>query len=105
MDLNVFNSKIAEKEVDYYMTKVNRFGVPLDVRSDYTKSDWQMWTTVRTNNKKYRDAVIEAMYNMLENTRDRVPFTDWYFTSTPYMRGFQNRTVQGGLFINLLNLK
>lgn len=105
LDLNVFNSKIAEKEVDYYMTKVNRFGVPLDVRSDYTKSDWQMWTTVLTNNKKYRDAVIEAMYDMLENTRDRVPFTDWYFTSTPYMRGFQNRTVQGGLFINLLNLK
>ena len=102
LDLNVFNPEIAKTEVKYYLTKVNEYGVPLDVRSDYTKSDWQMWTTVLTDDKEYLDAVVEAMYNMLENTRDRVPFTDWYFTSSPFMRGFQNRTVQGGLFINLL---
>jgi hypothetical protein len=28
--------------------------------------------------------------------------TDWYFTSTALWRGFQNRTVQGGIFIKLL---
>ena len=50
----------------------------------------------------YLDAVVDAMCNMLNNTRDRVPFTDWCYTSSPYMAGFQNRTVQGGLFINLL---
>lgn len=102
LNLNVFDREIAEKEVAYYLTKINPYGVPLDVRSDYTKSDWQMWTTVLTDNREYLDAVVDAMYSMLENTRDRVPFTDWYFTSCPYMRGFQNRTVQGGLFINLL---
>ena len=102
LGLNVFDKKTAEKEVAYYLTKVNSYGVPLDVRSDYTKSDWQMWTTVLTDSREYLDAVVDAMYSMLENTRDRVPFTDWYFTSSPYMRGFQNRSVQGGLFINLL---
>ena len=102
LDLHVFDKKVIETEIKYYLTKVNVYGVPLDVRSDYTKSDWQMWTTVLSDSKEYLDAVVDAMYNMLENTRDRVPFTDWYFTSTPYMRGFQNRTVQGGLFINLL---
>ena len=61
-----------------------------------------MWTTVLSDNKDYLDAVTDAMFDMLENSRDRVPFTDWYFTSSPYMRGFQNRSVQGGLFINLL---
>lgn len=102
LGLNVFDRKIADSEVAYYLTKVNEYGVPLDSRSDYTKSDWQMWSTVIGDNVKYRDAVIDAMYEMLENIRDRVPFSDWYFTSTPYMRGFQNRSVQGGLFINLL---
>lgn len=102
LGLNVFSKDVAEKEVKYYLTKVNPYGVPLDVRSDYTKSDWQMWTTVLTDNREYLDAIVDTMYAMLENTRDRVPFSDWYFTSSPYMRNFQNRTVQGGLFINLL---
>ena len=102
LGLNVFDRKIADSEAAYYLTKVNEYGVPLDSRSDYTKSDWQMWSTVIGDNVKYRDAVIDAMYEMLENIRDRVPFSDWYFTSAPYMRGFQNRSVQGGLFINLL---
>ena len=103
LGLNVFDGAIAEKEVAYYMNKRNSYGIPLDVRSDYTKSDWQMWTTVLTDNKEYLDAVVDAMYNMLTNTRDRVPFTDWYYTSSPYMVNFQNRSVQGGLFINLLS--
>ena len=102
LDLNVFDKSIAKTEVDYYLTKVNKYGVPLDNRKDYTKTDWQMWSTVLTDNKEYRDAVIDAMCVMLNETRDRVPFTDWCYTSSPYMAGFQNRTVQGGLFINLL---
>ena len=102
LDLNVFDKKIAEKETAYYLKKMNAYGVPLDVRSDYTKSDWELWSTVLCDNREYRDAVIDATYRMLNETRDRVPFSDWFFTSTPYMRGFQNRTVQGGLFINLL---
>ncbi len=102
LGLDVFDKKVIDTEIKYYLTKVNEYGIPLDVRSDYTKSDWQMWTTVLSDNKEYLDAVVNSMYTMLENTRDRVPFTDWYLTSTPYMKGFQNRTVQGGLFINLL---
>lgn len=102
LDLNVFDKEIAKTEVEYYLTKVNKYGVPLDNRKDYTKTDWQMWSTVLTDNKEYRDAVIDSMCVMLNETRDRVPFTDWCYTSSPYMAGFQNRTVQGGLFINLL---
>lgn len=104
LSLDVFDKSIADKEVEFYLRHANRFGIPLDSRSDYTKSDWQMWTTVLTDNKEYLNAVVDRMYDMLEATRDRVPFTDWYFTSWPYMRGFQNRSVQGGLFINLLSL-
>ena len=102
LDLNVFDKEIAKTEVEYYIKQANKFGVPLDNRSDYTKSDWQMWSTVLCDNKQYLDTVIDRMCTMLECTRDRVPFTDWYYTSSPYMAGFQNRTVQAGLFINLL---
>ncbi|MCI5970474.1 MAG: DUF4965 domain-containing protein [Oscillospiraceae bacterium] len=101
-DLNIFDSDIFDDEIKYYKTKINKYGVPLDSRSDYTKSDWQMWSTILSDDKEYTDKIISSMLNMLKDTNDHVPFTDWYYSSTAVMRGFQNRTVQGGLFIKLL---
>ncbi len=100
--LDIFDKDIFETEVAYYKTKINEYGLPLDCRSDYTKSDWQMWSTILCDDAQYRDSIISAMLKMLSDTCDRVPFTDWYFTQTAIQKGFQNRTVQGGLFINLL---
>ena len=51
------------------------------------------------------DISFLEMLDMLNDTNDRVPFTDWYYSSTAIMRGFQNRTVQGGLFIKLLKFE
>lgn len=98
----IFSDKVYKTEVEYYLKKINKYGLPLDSRSDYTKSDWQLWSVRLYENKEYTDKIVNAMWDMLESTPDRVPFTDWYFTSTPKMRGFQNRTVQGGLFIPML---
>ncbi|MBQ5821448.1 MAG: DUF4965 domain-containing protein [Clostridia bacterium] len=101
-DLHIFDQDVYDAEIRTYLSHMNPYGLPLDSRSDYTKSDWQMWSTVLTDDKEYEAAIVNGMWNLLDNIRDRVPFTDWYFTSEPYMRGFLNRTVQGGLFINLL---
>lgn len=100
--MNIFDEDIFKKEVAYYKTKINRYGLPLDSRSDYTKSDWQMWSTVLTDDKEYTDAIVSAMMNMLAEAPVRAPFGDWYYSSTARQREFQNRTVQGGLFINML---
>ena len=72
------------------------------MRNLYTKSDWQMWSTVLTDDEEYADMIISRMAKMLETTPERVPFTDFYFTHNSRKSQFQNRTVQGGLFINLL---
>jgi len=100
--LGIFDNDVFETEVNSYLNRINRYGLPLDSRRDYTKSDWQMWSTVLTENKDYEKAIVDAMWTCLDEIRERVPFSDWYNTSTPHMVGFQNRTVQGGLFINLL---
>ena len=100
--LDIFDDDIFETEVSYYKSKVNEYGLPLDCRSLYTKSDWQMWSTILTDDKEYTDMIVSAMLNMLSETVDRVPFTDWYYTHDARQVGFQNRTVQGGLFINML---
>lgn len=98
----IFSDEVFEKEISYYKTKINEFGLPLDSRSDYTKSDWQMWTVRMTDDKAYANMIIDAMWNMLDKTPDRVPFSDWYYTSDAVQAGFQNRTVQGGLFVLMI---
>ena len=99
---NVFDSEVADKEVAYYKKQMKRYGVPLDSRKDYTKTDWLIWTTCLNDDNEYRDAVIDSIINMLNETPSRVPFTDWYYASTAVQVGFQNRTVLGGAFINFL---
>lgn len=110
---NIFDADIAETEVAYYKTKINAYGIPLDSRDTFTKSDWQMWSAWLTDDIDYRNDIIHAMVEFLQNTTDRVPFTDWYETPVPRHHGwqdardmieksFRNRTVQGGLFIGLL---
>ncbi len=100
--LGLFPNEVYSKEINLYRNKMNRYGVPLDVRKDYTKLDWLSWTTVLTDNKAYADAVYASIRRMVEETKQRVPITDWYFTSTAKQRNFQNRTVIGGYFINLM---
>ncbi len=102
LDINVFDEDVFEKEVNLYLAKINEYGVPLDCRADYTKADWQMWTTVMTKNKEYRDIIIDKMYAFINDTPDRTPFPDWYYTSDCRREFFQNRTVLGGIYINLL---
>lgn len=101
-DWGIFDNEVFDKERRYYMQKFNTYGLPLDCRSDYTKSDWLMWSTMLFDDEEYTGRIIETIWNMLNDTPNRIPFTDWYHTTDARQAGFQNRTVQGGLFINLI---
>jgi hypothetical protein len=76
--------------------------VPLDSRKAYTKSDWLVWAAALTTNQADFDKLIEPLWRSLHETRDRVPFTDWYDTETGDKVGFQHRSVVGGIYIQLL---
>jgi hypothetical protein len=54
-----------------------------------------------TTDDEFR-AYIEPLWNAYHKSPTRVPLTDWYDTATGLMIGFQHRTVQGGLFIKLM---
>lgn len=102
LDMHLFSDKVYELELAYYKKQMRPYGIPLDSRCDYTKTDWQMWTTMLFGDKEYTDLVVDKMWNFLCDSPDRVPFSDWNFATYPKFRGFQARSVQGGLFINLL---
>ena len=102
LDLKVFPADVASREIALYKRKQQPFGLPLDNRADYTKADWIVWTATLTDARADFEALVNPVYRFLHQTPDRVPFTDWYYTSTGQHRGFQARSVVGGVFIPLL---
>lgn len=99
---NFIGQDVCEREVSYYITKNNEYGVPLDTREVYTKSDWIMWTATLTEDKEKAKALYSPIINFLKNSPQREPFSDWYYTDSGKFTFFKNRTVQGGVFAPLL---
>ncbi len=99
---NLFPSEFFKGEIARYKKEMLTFGVPLDSREKYTKSDWLVWAACLSETKDDFEEIVHPLWNAYNTMRTRVPMTDWYFCDTSHMRGFQHRTVQGGLFIKLM---
>jgi hypothetical protein len=102
LGLNLFPADVARKELAFYRTKLNAYGLPLDNRKDYTKLDWILWTATLADNQADFDAIVAPSYRFAAESASRVPLTDWYDTVTAKQQGFQARSVVGGLFIKML---
>ncbi|HEY0806953.1 MAG TPA: DUF1793 domain-containing protein, partial [Pseudonocardiaceae bacterium] len=90
---------VPAAEAAWYLAHRSQFGVPLDLRHSYTKTDWEMWTVAWQHaNPAIRDALIADVYRFANTTSSRVPFTDWYDTINGRQVGFQARPVIGGVF-------
>ncbi|MDR3119927.1 MAG: DUF4965 domain-containing protein [Clostridiales bacterium] len=98
----LFDDAVYQNEIRQYLNAQNPYGVPLDSRAAYTKSDWILWVAAFADSPEDRAKLIAPVAAFLRETPDRVPFSDWYDTLTARHHHFQNRTVQGGLFMPLL---
>ena len=100
---NLFPKKDVAAEVQGYFSKMNKYGLPLDCRAEYTKTDWLVWTATLAPSNRDFVKFIAPMWKAFDESPSRVPLTDWYDTVSAYQVAFQNRTVQGGLFIKILD--
>lgn len=98
----IFPEGMMDRELKGYIARLNRYGLPLDSRASYTKSDWLVWCAAMMDSRDDFISMVDALWLAYHESPSRVPLNDWFDTQTAKQEQFQNRTVQGGLFLPLL---
>jgi len=100
---------IVPIEIDYYVSKRNTFGTPMDSRHNYVKIDWLSWGAAMAHNETSFHALQDAVYDQAHATQCRVPMTDLVDTTDANCaygpKAFVNRAVVGGVFAKMLRIK
>jgi len=97
--------EVIDTEVGYYLTKANVYGIPMDPRHTYVKTDWLSWVAAMANTEEQFHAIMDPIFKFANETSSRFPFTDLYDTKTAEISmpgAFIARPVMGGLFAKML---
>ncbi|WP_276482355.1 glutaminase family protein [Paraflavitalea pollutisoli] len=102
LKLQLFPQQVYEKETQYYLTKQQKFGLPLDSRKTYTKNDWILWTATFAPQREQFEKIIAPVYLHALETPSRVPLNDFYDAITGIRDNFKARSVVGGFYMKML---
>lgn len=102
LGLDLLPTDFYDRETKSYLPRLETYGLPLDSRADYTKSDWELWCAAMAPDTEVARQLIAPVASYLRHTTTRVPFSDWYDTKTGKYVHFIARSVQGGVYMPML---
>lgn len=101
LGLGTVRPELYKMQSDWYSKQSQIYGVPLDSRHLYTKSDWEMWAAA-TCTPETRRLFVNALAYWINSTDTEFPLTDLYDTvgvgGYPSDLVFKARPVVGGHF-------
>ncbi len=102
LGLGLWSENERRRELDVYRARSELYGCPLDNRSTLTKPEWMLWAASLADDKPLFADFVARILRYANETPNRVPLSDLYFTDTGRKIGFQARSVLGGLFVGLM---
>ena len=102
LGFDLFPEAERRREQDFYRTKADLYGVPLDGRSTVTKPEWMLWAACLAADRPLLEDWSERIIRYANETPSRVPFSDLYFVESGRKMGFQARSVVGGFWVAVL---
>ena len=101
LHLQLLPEDFYRRELASYLPRMERYGLPLDSRAPYSKTDWILWTAAMAEKEDF-PKFVAPVASYLRESDSRVPFSDYYDTKSGRYEKFIARSVQGGLFMPLL---
>ncbi|KAK6612858.1 hypothetical protein ACHAPF_006859 [Botrytis cinerea] len=104
LSLNLIPQSIYDMQSAFYPSVMNTYGVPLDSRHEWTKSDWNIWcASIASEQTKIE--MIGNVAKFVGMSESGVALTDFYDTKTAELADFDAhfiaRPVVGGHFAGL----
>lgn len=103
LGLNVLPAEIMQKEVTFYLKKQNKYGLPLDNRFTWGKTDDTVWSATMADSENDFQELVRPIWKYVNETSSRVPLGDWYETLNADYINFRARSVVGGVFMKSLD--
>ncbi|KAJ5645911.1 hypothetical protein N7490_002283 [Penicillium lividum] len=84
LGLETFPRAAYEMSNEFFSTSVRgEYGVPLDNRQDWAKSDWNMWLA-GTFDEDIRDEFVDDLWAFMTNGKHNWPFSDRYVATSAH---------------------
>ena len=99
---NYFPAEVVDREINFYLTKQHKYGLPLDSRDLQTKSDWILWTASMSPDTETFLQFSDKHYDYMNETTSRIPLSDFYMVDSGRSCNFSARSVLGGLWMKVL---